>query len=87
MSANTPPSIKLNGATEPTTMATQQAIPHFEDANVPTPFVPVTDRPAAPARADTTYSKFSMMSVPPEGSILTGKQEHCMCNSEPGQSA
>ncbi|KAJ4345750.1 uncharacterized protein N0V89_011885 [Didymosphaeria variabile] len=35
-----------------------------------------TSRPGAPARNDTTYSKFSMMSVPPEGSILTGKQEH-----------
>ncbi|KAL1603943.1 hypothetical protein SLS60_005535 [Paraconiothyrium brasiliense] len=35
-----------------------------------------TSRPGAPARNDTTYSKFSMMSVPPEGSVLTGKQEH-----------
>jgi hypothetical protein len=28
-------------------------------------------------RSDTTYTQMSMMSVPPEGSILTGKQEHC----------
>jgi len=34
------------------------------------------ERPHA-ARNDTTFSKFSMMSVPPEGSVLTGKQEHC----------
>jgi len=27
-------------------------------------------------RSDTTYTQMSMMSVPPEGSILTGKQEH-----------
>ncbi|KAJ4372432.1 hypothetical protein N0V83_004206 [Neocucurbitaria cava] len=33
------------------------------------------ERPVVP-RNDTTYSKFSMMSIPPEGSILTGKQEH-----------
>jgi hypothetical protein len=57
-------------------MATQPA-----DAYEPTPFQPIADanRPA-PARADTTYSKFSMMSAPPEGSILTGKQEHCTPN-------
>ncbi|EUC47659.1 hypothetical protein COCMIDRAFT_89683 [Bipolaris oryzae ATCC 44560] len=34
------------------------------------------DRPAHPVRNDTSYSKFSVVSVPPEGSILTGKQEH-----------
>jgi hypothetical protein len=75
MTANTPPSIKLNGATEPTTMAAQPSGAQYGE-----PYEPIADRPA-PARADTTYSKFSMMSVPPEGSILTGKQEHCTQHS------
>lgn len=34
------------------------------------------ERPT-PKRVDTNYTMASMMSVPPEGSILTGKQEHC----------
>lgn len=72
MADKTPPSITLNGANEPTTMSPQQAAPQADMA--------ATERPAA-TRADTTYSKFSMMSVPPEGSILTGKQEHCMWGS------
>src|SRR5438128_884729 len=40
-------------------------------------------QPARPhaARNDTNFSKFSTMSVPPEGSILTGKQEHCRRHS------
>jgi len=34
-------------------------------------------------RADNSYlSTFSKQSVPPPGSILTGKQEHCMWISE-----
>jgi hypothetical protein len=37
---------------------------------------PAGARPYA-ARNDTNLSKFSMMSIPPEGSVLTGKQEHC----------
>jgi hypothetical protein len=71
MSGSTPPSIKLNGATEPTTMATQPPAPQADQYDALG-----TARPA-PARADTTFSRFSTMSVPPEGSILTGKQEHC----------
>ncbi|KAH7076654.1 hypothetical protein BKA63DRAFT_287109 [Paraphoma chrysanthemicola] len=70
MSSNTPPSIKLNGAAEPTTMTTQPPVSNFGGADAP-----VADRPT-PSRADTTFSKYSTMSVPPEGSILTGKQEH-----------
>lgn len=35
-----------------------------------------SERPP-PTRKDTTYSKYSTMSVPPVGSLLTGKQEHC----------
>ncbi|CAO2656977.1 Nn.00g057800.m01.CDS01 [Neocucurbitaria sp. VM-36] len=67
MPADTPPAIKLNnGATEPTTMDAQ---PSVDNSGEP------PERPVVP-RNDTTYSKFSMMSVPPEGSILTGKQEH-----------
>tara|TARA_R110002003_G_scaffold126_15_gene11563 strand:+ start:19363 stop:19614 length:252 start_codon:yes stop_codon:yes gene_type:complete len=72
MSANAPPSIKLNGAEEPTTMTTQPPVSSFGEPNATG-----AERPA-PSRADTTFSKFSTMSVPPDGSILTGKQEHCM---------
>lgn len=61
-------------------MATESAVPHVDETAAPS-----TERPA-PSRADTTYSKFSMMSVPPEGSILTGKQEHCMHSSHPTHS-
>lgn len=67
MSTNTPPAITLNGAPEPTAMNTQPSAQTSGDAPM---------RPAVP-RNDTTFSKFSVMSVPPEGSILTGKQEHC----------
>ncbi|KAF1946255.1 hypothetical protein EJ02DRAFT_450702 [Clathrospora elynae] len=65
MPAGSPPAIQLNGATEPT-MNPQPSVQNFGEP---------TARPAAP-RNDTTYSKFSVMSMPPEGSILTGKQEH-----------
>jgi hypothetical protein len=64
--SGTPPAIQLNGATEPTTMSPQTTTTHLSE--------PV--RPALPTRNDTSYSKFSVLSVPPEGSILTGKQEH-----------
>jgi len=63
---DTPPAIQLNGATEPTTMTPQPSVQNFGEPA----------RPAVPQRNDTSYSKFSTMSVPPEGSILTGKQEH-----------
>ncbi|EOA86464.1 uncharacterized protein SETTUDRAFT_169223 [Exserohilum turcica Et28A] len=33
-------------------------------------------RPASLTRNDTSYSKYSVSSVPPDGSVLTGKQEH-----------
>jgi len=69
MSANlkTPPAIQLNGTTEPTTMNAQAPIQKSDQSL----------RPAVPMRNDTSYSNFSTVSVPPEGSILTGKQEHC----------
>lgn len=81
MSSADVPAIQLNGSTEPTTMAQQQK----QQQSVPedTPSVDSFGEPPSsasrpgPARNDTTFSKFSMMSVPPEGSILTGKQEHC----------
>jgi hypothetical protein len=72
-SADDVPSIQLNGSTEPTTMAQPDNTPSV--ANFGEPMSSPT-RPSAP-RNDTTFSKFSTMSVPPEGSILTGKQEHC----------
>lgn len=76
MTDRTPPSIGLNGANETPTMPPQQPVAQAVGADMAG-----TDRPA-PVRTNTTYSKFSMMSVPPEGSILTGKQEHCMWTSD-----
>ncbi|KAF9736012.1 hypothetical protein PMIN03_003176 [Paraphaeosphaeria minitans] len=75
MPSDNVPSLQLNGTVEPTTMAPPAAdntpsVPEFGEPG------PSWSRPGALARNDTTYSKFSMMSVPPEGSILTGKQEH-----------
>ncbi|KAF1995891.1 hypothetical protein P154DRAFT_444468 [Amniculicola lignicola CBS 123094] len=70
MTSNEPPALRLNGAAEPTTMEPTPYVPVFgEPKEVP------ADRPRA-TREDTSYSKLSMMSVPPEGSVLTGKQEH-----------
>ncbi|KAF2730167.1 hypothetical protein EJ04DRAFT_445738 [Polyplosphaeria fusca] len=63
------PAIKLNGSVEPTTMSADIEPPAGDSG------LPQAQRPQA-ARNDTTYTQFSMMSVPPEGSILTGKQEH-----------
>lgn len=65
-----PPGLVLNGATVPT-MDSQPTVSSFgepQDAGA--------ERPKA-KRVDTNYTMASMMSVPPEGSILTGKQEHC----------
>lgn len=66
MPATTPPAIALNSGTKPTRMS-GSATSQTSDDTSQRPFVP---------RNDTTFSKFSAMSVPPEGSILTGKQEH-----------
>jgi hypothetical protein len=63
------PAVKLNGST---IMDEQPA----RASGTTQPDEAAVERPAA-ARNDTTYSKYSQMSVPPEGSILTGKQEHC----------
>jgi hypothetical protein len=51
-----------------------EAIPSV--SNFGEPHTTPSNRPPT-LRNDTNYSKFSTMSVPPEGSILTGKQEHC----------
>ncbi|KAF2682672.1 hypothetical protein K458DRAFT_390594 [Lentithecium fluviatile CBS 122367] len=67
-SANVP-ALQLNGSIEPTTMDNKPTVQNFGEPQ------PAAERPPA-ARNDTNYSKFSMMSVPPEGSVLTGKQEH-----------
>jgi hypothetical protein len=64
------PALQLNGSVEPTTMDNQPTVQRFGETQA------TIGRPSA-ARNDTNLSKFSMMSVPPEGSILTGKQEHC----------
>lgn len=69
----TPPGLALNGdAAATTTMDNQPSVSSFSE-----PQAAAAARPG-PARADTNYTMASMMSVPPEGSILTGKQEHCM---------
>jgi hypothetical protein len=62
------PTLKVNGST---IMEQQPQLDKFEDAREVQ-----AERPLA-ERNDTNYSKLSMMSVPPAGSILTGKQEHC----------
>jgi hypothetical protein len=64
------PALQLNGSTEPTMMNVQPSVQNFGEPQ------PAGARPHA-ARNDTNLSKFSMMSIPPEGSVLTGKQEHC----------
>jgi hypothetical protein len=70
MAQRTPPGLALNRYAEPTTMDNQPSVSNFGE-----PHVGGTGRPAA-ARADTAYTMASVMSAPPEGSILTGKQEH-----------
>jgi hypothetical protein len=70
MAHGTPPGLVLNGTTVPI-MDNQPTVSNFgEPQNVG------AERPMA-KRVDTNYTMASMMSVPPEGSILTGKQEHC----------
>ncbi|KAF1959086.1 hypothetical protein CC80DRAFT_591170 [Byssothecium circinans] len=71
MSQDELPALRLNGSVEPTTMDNTNR-PTVEDFGEPRTS---PNRPTA-ARNDTTYSKYSMTSMPPEGSILTGKQEH-----------
>ncbi|KAF2869301.1 hypothetical protein BDV95DRAFT_498709 [Massariosphaeria phaeospora] len=65
-----PPALILNDSAEPPTMDNQASVRNFGE-----PPIDQTGRPVIP-RNDTNFSKFSTMSVPPEGSILTGKQEH-----------
>ncbi|OSS49744.1 hypothetical protein B5807_05818 [Epicoccum nigrum] len=69
MVQGTPPGLALNGYPVPA-MDNQPSVHNFGEPQ------PVgTERPAV-QRVDTNYTMASMMSVPPEGSILTGKQEH-----------
>lgn len=70
MAQGTPPALAINGTTLPT-MNSQPSVASFGE-----PQAPGADRPG-PRRVDTNYTMASTMSVPPEGSILTGKQEHC----------
>lgn len=76
---STPPTLQVNGSLIQENKATAQS---FGEPNatasglIDSSTGGVADRPRA-TRNDTNYSKFSTMSVPPEGSILTGKQEHC----------
>ena len=70
MAQSTPPGLVLNGNPVPT-MDSQPSVSNFGEPQESSP-----ERPSA-RRADTNYTMASMMSVPPEGSILTGKQEHC----------
>lgn len=70
MAQGTSPGLVLNGTTVPI-MDTQPTVSNFGE-----PHNASGERPTA-KRVDTNYTMASMMSVPPEGSILTGKQEHC----------
>jgi hypothetical protein len=69
MAQGTPPGLVLNGTTVPI-MDNQPTVSNFGE-----PQDVDAERPMA-KRVDTNYTMASMMSVPPEGSILTGKQEH-----------
>lgn len=70
MAQDTPPGLALNGYAVPAT-GNQPSVPNFGE-----PQGTEAERPNV-QRVDTNYTMASMMSVPPEGSILTGKQEHC----------
>lgn len=67
---STPPGLAINGNTVPA-MNNQPAVANFGE-----PQDTGAERPNV-QRVDTNYTMASMMSLPPEGSILTGKQEHC----------
>ncbi|KAF2467574.1 uncharacterized protein BDR25DRAFT_267094 [Lindgomyces ingoldianus] len=71
MASSEPPTLKLNGSAEPTTMDTQPSVENFGQFKEAQ-----TERPRPARAADSNFSKLSTTSVPPEGSILTGKQEH-----------
>jgi hypothetical protein len=77
MAQGTPPGLVLNGTTVPI-MDNQPTVSNFGE-----PQDVDAERPMS-KRVDTNYTMASMMSVPPEGSILTGKQEHC---KQPGDSS
>jgi hypothetical protein len=69
------PALQLNGSEEPTTMErVKPSMQNFGEPQV------AAERPPA-TRNDTNVSKISAVSIPPEGSILTGKQEHCQCRA------
>ncbi|KAF2132573.1 hypothetical protein P153DRAFT_363874 [Dothidotthia symphoricarpi CBS 119687] len=70
MQPNRYPPYQPKGSGMPATMDNQPSVVNFGE-----PYASSAGRPST-ARQDTTYSKYSMMSMPPEGSILTGKQEH-----------
>ncbi|KAF2013173.1 PX domain-containing protein [Aaosphaeria arxii CBS 175.79] len=77
MANGEPPLLKLNGSVEPTTMDKTPApsLPNTNTSSAQNSALDQASRPHA-VRTETNLSKFSTMSVPPEGSILTGKQEH-----------
>jgi hypothetical protein len=70
MAQGTPPGLVLNRTTVPI-MDNQPSVSNFGE-----PYDAGAERPMV-QRVGTNYTMASMMSVPPEGSILTGKQEHC----------
>lgn len=52
----------------------------IEDGPVqPVPVSPQSSRIKMNRSSASTFSTVSKQSVPPPGSVLTGKQEHCMC--------
>lgn len=74
------PELQINGDT---LLNYSNPVANFGEPNEAQSQPQSQSQPARPhaARNDTNFSKFSTMSVPPEGSILTGKQEHCRRHS------
>jgi hypothetical protein len=69
--ATNAPALQLNGSVQPTVNNTEP------QDNKPDQLVKAKEERPRPLRSGTSgFSKMSMMSLPPEGSILTGKQEH-----------
>ncbi|KAF2204196.1 hypothetical protein GQ43DRAFT_365136 [Delitschia confertaspora ATCC 74209] len=71
MDPNSAPALQLNGSIEPTTFESNPFV------DQPGELGSIRQERPHPTRSGTSnYSKLSIMSEPPEGSVLTGKQEH-----------
>ena len=72
-----PPALRLNGFAEPTMLAEPSNEPPAPPAPPASPPAPSRPRPLA---RPSILSKYSALSVLPEGAVLSGKQEHCACS-------